>query len=225
MVLYPLILAFLAAVVVGPILVFAAPRLVAPRLEVPPELPRPAVLAPLIGGWLASYRPWRTLGFELTIVAVLGGLALRYGSDVRLALAAAYSLLLLLIAYIDLEHRLVLNRLSYPGVVLSLVASAFWPGLGIISGVLGALTGLAIFIALQLLGRGALGMGDTKLATLIGAMRGLPIVLSALFYGVILGGLGAVFYLFVLRRGRREYMPYGPYLAAGAVLSFFLIPK
>ena len=75
---------------------------------------------------------------------------------------------------------------------------------------------------IDLLGRGALGAGDTKLALLIGAMAGMPGVFNALFFGVALGGLGALFYLTVLRRGRKEFMPYGPYLAAGAIIFFFL---
>ena len=169
-------------------------------------------------------RPWRSLVFQAVLIAVFVALAALYGAGVRLVLACAYCALLLLIAYIDLEHRLVLNRLSYPGIVLSLALSPFWPGLGLPAALLGAATGLAIFLVLQIVGRGALGMGDTKLATLVGAMRGLPIVLSALLYGVILGGVGALFYLAVLRRGRKEYMAYGPYLAAGAIVSFFVMP-
>jgi len=215
----------LAGLALGPLLFFAAPRLVADRLEDPPDPPRLKMLVPLAGGRFTNTHPWRVFLFEVALIGVFVGLGIRYGATVRVLLGCIYSALLILIAYIDLEHRLVLNRLSYPGIVLSLALSPFWPGLGIISAVLGALTGLVIFIVLQVVGRGALGTGDTKLAALIGAMRGLPTVLSTLFYGVVLGGAGAAFYLFVLRRGRREYMPYGPYLAAGAILSFFVLPS
>lgn len=215
----------LCGLLLGPILFFAAPRLVADRLENPPVPPGPSMLIPLIGGWRANASPRRTLVFELAVIAVFVGLGARYGATIRVPLGCLFSALLILIAYIDLEHRLVLNRLSYPGIVLSLALSPLWPGLGIVSALLGALTGLAVFIVLQVIGRGALGTGDTKLATLIGAMRGVPTVLSTLFYGVILGGVAAAFYLLVLRRGRREYMPYGPYLAAGAILSFFVLPS
>jgi leader peptidase (prepilin peptidase) / N-methyltransferase len=130
--------------------------------------------------------------------------------------------LLLLIATIDLEHRLVLNWLSLPGTVLVLAVSPLWPGLGLESAAIGAAVGFLIFLVFQLIGRGALGAGDTKLALLIGAMAGMPGVFNALFFGVALGGLGALVYLIVLRRGRKEFMPYGPYLAAGAIVFFFL---
>jgi prepilin signal peptidase PulO-like enzyme (type II secretory pathway) len=50
----------------------------------------------------------------------------------------------------------------------------------------------------------------------------MPGMFNALMTGVIIGGLGALVFLIVLRRGRKEYMAYGPYLAAGAILSFFL---
>src|SRR5438874_1661561 len=83
---------------------------------------------------------------------------------------------------------------------------------------LGAGIGLALFLALQILGRGALGTGDTKLAILIGAMRGFPGVLNALSFGVIIGGVAAAILIFALRRGRKEFFAYAPYLAAGAIV-------
>jgi len=81
---------------------------------------------------------------------------------------------------------------------------------------------LLIFGTCQFVGRGALGMGDTKLAVLIGAMRGLPTVLNALLLGVLIGGLAAAVLLLVLRRGPNERFAYAPCLALGAVLSFFV---
>jgi leader peptidase (prepilin peptidase)/N-methyltransferase len=188
------------------------------------QLPHPEIsaLIPLVGPFLNRERRFRAVLVQVVLAGVLAGLAIHYGASIRLILSAAYCLLLVAIAYVDLEIRLVLNWLSYPGIILALGASTLWPGFGIVNALLGALTGLAIMGTLEFIGRGALGTGDTKLAVLIGAMRGLPGVLSALFIGVLLGGLGAAFFLFVLRRDRKDYIAYAPYLSAGAVLSFFL---
>ena len=218
-------LAAIAAVfgaIIGAAVIYLSPRLVAFRLTQSIALPPAIVLIPFIGAVVAGWRPVRSLILQGLLAAIFLGLAARYGADSRLVLACAYCCLLVTIGYIDLDHRLVLNRLSYPGIALSLAASFLWPGLGPISACLGALAGLLIFGALELLGRGALGTGDTKLAILIGAMRGLPGVFDALLLGVLLGGVAGLFYLVVLRRGRKEFMAYGPYLAAGAVISFLL---
>ena len=199
--------------------------MVAYRLESPPPPPSAGILVPIAGLWLAGTSPWRPLILEVSTAGLFGGLAAHFGASAKLPIAAGYTVLLLAIAYIDIDHRLVLNRLTYPGTVLAIVFSLFWPSFSTsfhpLNALLGAIVGLLIFAVLQLLGRGALGTGDTKLAALIGAMVGVPNVLSALLVGVVLGGLGAAFFLVVLRRGRRTFMAYAPYLAIGAVLFFF----
>jgi prepilin signal peptidase PulO-like enzyme (type II secretory pathway) len=216
------ILCAIGGLFAGSVVVYSAPRVAAHRVQSQLPYPGKPALIPLIGPFLSGRRRFRAILVQVLLAAVFAGLAIHYGASIRLILSAAYCLLLVTIAYVDLEHRLVLNRLSYPGIILALGASTLWPGFGIVNALLGALAGLAIMGTLEFLGRGALGTGDTKLAVLIGAMRGLPGVLSALFIGVLLGGLGAAFFLFVLRRGRKDYIAYAPYLSAGAVLSFFL---
>jgi prepilin signal peptidase PulO-like enzyme (type II secretory pathway) len=215
-------LAALAGLVLGSVVVYLTPRLVAYRLETPPETPGPGVLIPLAGARVATTRPLRAAVIEIVTAAVFAAVALDFGNSVRTPIACGYALLLIAIAVVDLEHRLVLNRLSYPGVAVALAASFFWPGQGIGSAALGGVTAFVLFFVIELIGRGAMGPGDTKLATLIGVMRGFPDLFNALLLGVLLGGAAALFYLVVLRRSRKEKFAYGPYLAAGAIASLFL---
>lgn len=207
---------------VGSVVVFTSPRLVAHRLPEPPEAPGALVLIPLGGVWLARVRPLYNTVVEVVAAAVFLALSIHYGPSRRLLLALVYSTLLITIAYIDIDHRLVLNKLSYPGIVIALAGALLWPGFGIVNALIGAAVGFVIFAVFQIVGRGALGTGDTKLALMIGAMRGYPGVFDALLLGIVLGGLGALFFLMVLRRGRKEYIAYAPYLVAGAILSFFI---
>jgi prepilin signal peptidase PulO-like enzyme (type II secretory pathway) len=219
----PLIAVGLAVLglVVGAGIAYIGPYLSRTRVPEAP-VPPPGILLPVAGPLLWRWRPITTIGLELLTAALFAGLYLHYGASIRLPIAAAATALLLLIASIDFEHRLVLNSLSLPGTIIMLAVSPLWPGLGLESAALGAVAGFLIFLVFQIIGRGALGAGDTKLALLIGAMRGMPGVFNALFFGVVLGGVGALVYLIALRRGRKEYMPYGPYLAAGAIISFFI---
>jgi leader peptidase (prepilin peptidase)/N-methyltransferase len=207
-------------VFVGAAIVVSAPLLVAHRV---PDVERAplAALIPLAGAWLSGWRPVRSVVTELISAVVFAGLASFYGASIQLLLSAAYSTLLIAIAYIDLDHHLVLNRLSYPGIVFAFATSWIWPGFSVLYALLGAVTGLVLFGVLQVMGRGALGTGDTKLAIFIGAIYGLPAVLSALLLGMVLGGVGALFSLLILRRGRKDYIAYAPYLSAGAIVAFF----
>lgn len=220
-----IVLAIVAGIVgltAGALIVWTAPRLVAYRFDEDIARPDPRVLVPLAGGWLASWHPIRTFLLEVATGAASAGLVLHEGPDIKALLAIAYSLVLIAIGYVDIDYRLVLNRMSYPAIVAALAVSFLWPGLGLESALLGALVGLAIFVVLQLLGRGALGTGDTKLALLIGAMRGLPGVFDALVIGMLFGAVAALFLVVVLKQGRKSFFAYAPYLAAGAVVSFFL---
>lgn len=137
------------------------------------------------------------------------------------AATCLYALLLLTVLVIDLEHRRVLNIITYPAAPHVLLLSLA-PGLpGPTSALVGGAAGLALFLALALIGRGKLGMGDVKLAALIGLMAGYPAVWTALTLGVILGGAAALLLLVTRRADRRSTIAYAPYLAAGALLALW----
>jgi len=126
----------------------------------------------------------------------------------------------LLVAVVDFEHRLVLNKvllaMVLAGGALSLAGPVLAPRPP--EALAGGAVGLALFGAIALLGRGAMGAGDVKLAAAIGLIVGYPQVVSALFLGVVLGGLAAL--VAILRGlGRKAAIPYAPWLALGAVIA------
>lgn len=124
---------------------------------------------------------------------------------------------LLLIAAIDLEHRLVPNVLVGTGLALSLLFSAVWLQPPLRSALLGAAVAGVSFLVIAALGRGALGPGDVKLAVLIGAICGFPAVVQALVTGILLGGLAAGILMATRVRGPKQFIPYAPYLVAGCL--------
>ncbi len=129
---------------------------------------------------------------------------------------------LVVISGIDLDEQIIPNRIVIPGLIAGLIA------MGIVAGVRGdawiagrAAIGAAIgagFLGLIALAvpRG-MGMGDAKLAAFIGAFLGFYVLAALLLAGSIVGialiGFG--------RRGRRDRIPFGPFLATGAVLALF----
>lgn len=142
-----------------------------------------------------------------------------YDWSLAFAMRTSYCSLLLLIAVIDLEHRLIPNVLVGSGMLLVLVFNGLSPMPGLAPAVWGAVVGGGTFGFLALARRDALGIGDVKLAALIGMMTGFPSVVQALTIGVILGGLAAGLLLLTQVRTGKQYMPYGPYLVAGSMAT------
>lgn len=126
---------------------------------------------------------------------------------------------LVAVSVTDLERRIIPNRIIVPALVAALVVqTARDPS---VEWLLGALAAGGFFLVLALVYPAGLGMGDVKLAAFMGAWLGRDVAV-ALFAGSLLGMVPALVAL--LRpggRGRKETLPYGPFLAAGGVIGLF----
>ncbi len=128
----------------------------------------------------------------------------------------------------DLKHRLILDKVTYPALALAVVLSAVTPGLSFTRALIGAAVMGAFFLLFHLISRRGIGLGDVKLAALIGALTGLgfdsPSHLQAVYavaFGVFLGGAVALVLLVTRVRSLKDPIPYGPFLCAGAALVIF----
>ena len=147
---------------------------------------------------------------------------LRFGLSGRAFVAAAFCAVLLVLAAIDLERRILPNAIVVPaglGILLAdiLVAPHRW-----LEWIVAAFASSLALLAVALAYRGSLGMGDVKLAFLLGAGLG-KAVLLALLVGFVASAFAAAF--IVARRGlaaRKESIPLGPFLAAGAVVALLV---
>jgi leader peptidase (prepilin peptidase)/N-methyltransferase len=151
-------------------------------------------------------------------------------SDVVVAtLVAVFVGILLAAALIDLRHRIIPNRLTYPSLAVFLVAVVVASLVTEVS-VVRALQGLVAFggglLLVAVISPRGMGMGDVKLGALIGLVLGAlgwRYVAVAAMAGVLIGGFAAVGAL-VLGRGRKDAIPFGPSLAAGAILAALTAP-
>jgi leader peptidase (prepilin peptidase)/N-methyltransferase len=141
----------------------------------------------------------------------------------RLVLIALELAVLAWIVLHDLRTMVVPNRYVYPAVVLSLIA--ILPlGLGVAGGVwLGALAAFVALLLIAIAGRGAMGMGDTKVGALCGAIVGLQGVFPMLALTFAGGGLVAGGLLVTRMRGRSEAIPLTPFMFAGVVVTLVLV--
>jgi leader peptidase (prepilin peptidase)/N-methyltransferase len=168
----------------------------------------------------------RPLRAPLLEAATIGAFLITWwrfrGDPLHTAVVCLYAAFLLTVLVIDFEQRLVLNIMLAPAAVIALLVSVLPGDPTPLSALLGGAAGLGLFLLIalfgRLIGRGAMGAGDIKLAGVIGLMTGFPDVLRALVLGILLGGVAALVLLIARRAGRRGYMAYAPYLALGALV-------
>jgi len=134
--------------------------------------------------------------------------------------------ILLALTFTDFETTFLPDKLVFPLAGLFLATSFFIPEREWWEGLAGGVVGFAIFFPLAWLGdrlnRPLMGMGDVKLSGALGLWLGLTPLLLALYLGVLLGGAVAlVVYAARLFGFDRVLIPYGPYLVAGALVSWF----
>jgi len=157
-------------------------------------------------------------------MALGGGYAIRLTDDLRTVIAVLIiTALLLIVALVDYATRRIPNEMILALLGWALVQAIWLRHPSLRTALAGFLAGGVSFYLLALLGRGALGMGDVKLAAALGAILGFPAVFYALFWGVLLGGLAALFLLLSRRAGLKSSFAYGPYLAMGAWLTYLSI--
>jgi leader peptidase (prepilin peptidase)/N-methyltransferase len=166
-----------------------------------------------------------------------------YGLSARFGVAAFWCCVFLVIIFIDWEHKLILNKVTYPMAAVALVilaadsltsVSLVPGGLAflpydkpiILSGVIGGAVGSGFFflvmvIYLLLFHHEGIGIGDIKLAGLIGLVTGWPMVIEALLIGILIGGLVAIVLLLLRLKGRKDTVPYGTLLAIGPIVTLF----
>jgi leader peptidase (prepilin peptidase)/N-methyltransferase len=157
------------------------------------------------------------------VVAAFVAAAGFLGPDpVLVSIGWLYAAFLLTVLVIDYEHRRVLNVMLAPAALVAFLVS-FLPQtpLSWESSLAGGAAGLGLFVVVRLLSRGHMGMGDVKLAGVIGLMLGYPPVINALMAGILLGAGAAIYLLATRRATRRSYMAYAPYLALGALFAMW----
>ncbi len=167
--------------------------------------------------------PRRVLWVEIGTGVLFAGLFWLYGLSIELAVAAFFSSLFIVLMVIDLEHRLILNRVVYPAMAVALLTSAFLSQSEIVPNIkysaIGGGIGLVLFLLIVLISRGGMGWGDVKMAALIGLITGFPLVFVALFLAVVLGGLAAVILLLLKVKKRKEGIPFAPFLSIAAIVT------
>jgi leader peptidase (prepilin peptidase)/N-methyltransferase len=181
-----------------------------------------------------DYRPrgidWRTVVLMIVGTVFFGGLAARWGSDVRsLVILAAIGATLLVLLATDLDQKLLPDLLTLPLIVVAAVLlligwSPLLAGktLGLVSGVAAAVIAPAFLFVTDRLLRGDLGDGDLKLAVSVGLLCGISLLIGGLLAASI-GFSAVLLVLMALRQiSLRSAVPFGPVLILAAYFAMLI---
>jgi leader peptidase (prepilin peptidase)/N-methyltransferase len=154
---------------------------------------------------------------------------LAFGPGLAAARTVVLETLLLIVCVIDLDHRIIPDRITKPGILLGLLFMLPFGWARVAAAVLTSVGMWGVFVlvnraSLATIGVEGMGGGDAKLAAMIGAFLGWPIGVVAIFLGIFVGGLLGAALVVARIKGRRDYVPFGPMLAGGAFLALWWGP-
>jgi leader peptidase (prepilin peptidase) / N-methyltransferase len=141
---------------------------------------------------------------------------------------------LIVATFIDFEHYIIPNEITFGGIILGLLVSAVYPPLmdantmplslwrSFLGVMVGGLTLLTVaFVGELVFRKEAMGMGDVKFLAAIGAFLGWQSTLFTIFVSSLLGGVVGLILVLGSKKGWESRIPYGPYIAFGALLWMY----
>jgi leader peptidase (prepilin peptidase) / N-methyltransferase len=160
----------------------------------------------------------RYLFVELTSGVLYVLLWRRFGLTTPFAVYALFTSSLLIIALIDLDRKIIPNIITLPGIAVGLGLSVWALPITPLTSLFGLLVGGALFYLIAVVSKGGMGGGDIKLIAMIGAFLGWPGALFTIFSGALLGSLVGMMLMLLGKKGRKDKVPFGPFLSCGAIL-------
>jgi len=176
---------------------------------------------------------WQVWGPPILAAVLFALFGYHFGPVPVLLIKSLWVAVLVEVIFCDIEHRLILDRVMFPSMVVAIALSFFTPNLGVVQSVLTGLGAGLLFLLLALVGSfffggDALGFGDVKLVAFIGLILGInqTAIVTALFLGVVFAGVISLLLVAARRLTMKSGIAYGPFLSAGALVVLYQLgPK
>jgi len=143
---------------------------------------------------------------------------LQIGLNVIFIKALVLNSILIVVSFIDIEHQIIPNKIIIFTLVIGVLFS-FIDNISFMSGVVGMVLGGGVILILALV-PGVLGGGDIKLMFVLGIFLGAKGVLYALLLAFVIASIISIFLLASKIKKRKDYIPFGPFLAIGSFIAF-----
>lgn len=178
---------------------------------------------------------WRYPLLEIATALLFAGCVIAFGLSLQALMAAVFGCLMIALAMIDVDHMILPDRITWPGIALGFLFHALLalqlglPWRHMLGPLFGAVLGgglpLAIYGLWWLIRREeGLGLGDAKMLALIGAFLGWKAMLVAFFFGVLSGSIVGVVLMRRSGQGMQTRLPFGAFLAFGGLIALFAAP-
>jgi len=151
---------------------------------------------------------------------------MKYGVSVQALIVFSFIAALVVITYIDIDHKIIPNRITLPGIPLCLLASFAFPQFPFKDALLGmAAGGGSLFLIAwgykAITKKDGMGGGDIKLLAMIGAMIGWQGVIFTIYMASALGTVIGLPLMLVKRKNMKFAIPFGPFLSVGSITYIF----
>lgn len=171
------------------------------------------------------------ISYRYPAVEVLTGLLFlqaysRFGLESPFFVYAFFSAVLVVITFIDLDHQIIPDVISLPGIVIGFVCSYFVPWLSWTESLFGVLLGGGTLYLVAVVYEFAkkvegMGGGDVKLLAMIGAFLGWKSILPVIFLSSCMGTLVGLPLMMLKKNGGKLAIPFGPFLSATALIYLY----
>jgi len=167
------------------------------------------------------------ISIKYPIVEILTGLLyiigfMKFGMTVEFLRNSILISILIAVAFIDLEHSIIPGRLmifaAVAGIILHIIG--YKSNSYLLSCLYGFLTGGGTIFLIVLL-TGGMGGGDIQLMAVIGLFLGFKNILLTLMLSFIIGALAGITLVLLKKKSRRDYIPFGPFIACAALITIF----
>lgn len=145
-------------------------------------------------------------------------LYLKFGLSILFVIYALMASTLVVVALIDLDHKIIPNIITLPGILAGLSLSLQLLPITPLTSLLGVLIGGVLFYLIALISKGGMGGGDIKLIAMIGAFLGWHGALFTIFSSALLGAVVGIMLMVLGKKGRKDKVPFGPFLSFGAIV-------
>ena len=180
--------------------------------------------------WPPDEASKRAPGVRTVLLALAAGVAagaIAWRSTLPTSALAVHLLILAILVLLtatDLEQRRLPHLLLDPLIVVTVLFVPFNPSVTWMNALIGAVVAVAFMGVLGLLVRGGVALGDLYLVGPIGLVLGWPAIFVAIFVAALLSAVFSLLLLVTRRAGLKTYIPFGPFLVAGMVVTLLRDP-
>lgn len=138
---------------------------------------------------------------------------------------AVLTSLLIVITFIDLERQEIPDELIIFGLIAGLLINLYHIKAHMIIGILGFILGGGLFLIIAMVTSGAMGGGDIKLMAVLGLFFGWKYIIMIALFSFIIGAVVSLLLVAFKKKGRKDFIPFGPFIATAAIAVIFFGPE